>query len=430
MRPDFYSAWPAFVCLALLVALAATRLLAGLDAPQGHRTRRLSQIDGLRGFLALAVFFHHAPIYHSFEMTGGWWLPRIRFFQTLGPLGVSLFFMITGFLFYGKLLDEGARPDWMRLYVGRLARIGPLYLVGLAIMLATIAAASPHLHVPPAGLAREIGTWLLLGYGRQVDINRYRDTWTLDAGVTWTLHYEWLFYAALVPLALVARLAGRWTPGLTFAGLAACLGWAAVTPPSELPPTLPVLLSMFLVGMSCAVAERRKGPFVERWKRPVAERRKGPFAVQGPIGSLLVLVLLGATFAWPGVYSFATTVLLGAAFALVVRGNTLSGLLTSRAAIRLGDISFGIYLLQAPALGTVFALAPVALKRSAPGFWVCVFAAAVLLVVMAALAHRLVERPGIAAGRRVADRLGRRRVPAAGARRAGLRGGKRAGGRD
>ncbi len=389
---DFYSVWPAFVCAALLVALASTPLLRGLDATPSTRARRMSQIDGLRGFLALAVFFHHAPIYQSFEMTGGWWLPRLRFYQTLGPLGVSMFFMVTGFLFYGKLLDENGRPDWIRLYIGRLARIAPLYLAALALMLATIAISSPHLHVSLRELARQVGSWLLLGYGRQVDINGYRDTWTLDAGVTWTLHYEWLFYAALVPLGWVVGRARSRTAPLTLAALAACLAWAAVTPASELPPTWPVLLSMFGVGMSCAVVERSR-------RRPAAG---------GPAGALLVLVALGATFAFPGLYGFATTVLLGTAFSLIVLGNTLFGLLTSRAATRLGDISFGIYLLQAPALAAVFAVAPVGLKRSPPGFWVCVFASVVLLVAAASLAHILVEKPGIAAGRWIADQLGRR----------------------
>ena len=381
---DFYSAWPSVVCLAVLVLLASTPLLRALDPPGSANGGRIPQIDGMRGFLALLVFFHHAVIYHSFEMTGGWWLPPLRFYQTLGPLAVSMFFMITGYLFYGKLLAEGGRPRWVRLYVGRVFRIGPLYLLALAILLAGVARARPHLEVPPAMLAREVGTWMLLGFGKQVDVNGFSDTWTLDAGVTWTLRYEWLFYAALLPLSLLVR-AGRIATPLLVATLVAVLLWAANTRPSALPPTVPVLLSMFGAGMAAAVWER------SRW----FVRSSGGFP------SLGILACLAGTFGWPGVYGFATTVLLGVAFAVIVGGNDLFGLLACRAARRLGEASFGIYLLQAPALATVFTLAPIPIKRSPAGFWCCVLAAAVLLVGCATVAHVAVERPGIAAGRRL-----------------------------
>ena len=53
---------------------------------------RVETLDGLRGFLALAVFFHHGALYHTFIQDGLWRPPPDRFYALLGPFGVALFF--------------------------------------------------------------------------------------------------------------------------------------------------------------------------------------------------------------------------------------------------------------------------------------------------------------------------------------------------
>src|SRR5260370_17807983 len=66
------------------------------------------------------------------------------------------------------------------------------------------------------------------------------------AGVTWTLRWEWLFYACLPVLAL---LSGKKTRVLfPLLGLTACLLVAALTSHK----TVPMFASLYLVGMSAA----------------------------------------------------------------------------------------------------------------------------------------------------------------------------------
>ena len=99
-------------------------------------------MDGLRGFLALSVVLHHASIYHQFLQqasltSAAWSAPPSRLYLTLGMAAMSMFFMITGYLFWSRLIgdkfkDQGAQ-GWGRLYVGRIFRIGPLYLTALAV---------------------------------------------------------------------------------------------------------------------------------------------------------------------------------------------------------------------------------------------------------------------------------------------------------
>src|ERR1700693_1014771 len=134
-RLGFYSVWPFFVCLAVLLALASTPAFAAADTPPSPHPNRLKALDGLRGFLALAVVFSHVAVYHDFLLSGQWHLPPSRFYALLGPIGVSMFFMVTGYLFWSRLIRERGRPAWLSLYIGRVFRIGPLYLAAVSILL-------------------------------------------------------------------------------------------------------------------------------------------------------------------------------------------------------------------------------------------------------------------------------------------------------
>lgn len=51
------------------------------------------------GLLSFTVFVFHLVLTHGFIETSIWSNPSSRFYALLGPVAVSLFFMITGFLF-------------------------------------------------------------------------------------------------------------------------------------------------------------------------------------------------------------------------------------------------------------------------------------------------------------------------------------------
>ena len=126
-----YAVWPYFV-LVFVVSIACGglppfKLVDDARADGGMRTETL---DGLRGFLALSVFVHHLVITHRYLQSGTWDYPPSAFYTLLGQVGFGVFFMITGFLFWGKLLDARGRPDWWTLYLGRVFRIGPISNLG------------------------------------------------------------------------------------------------------------------------------------------------------------------------------------------------------------------------------------------------------------------------------------------------------------
>ena len=60
----YYSIVWYFAGMTVILAVAASPLLRLAGSPPSAAAARASCIDGLRGFLALAVFFHHGAVYH------------------------------------------------------------------------------------------------------------------------------------------------------------------------------------------------------------------------------------------------------------------------------------------------------------------------------------------------------------------------------
>ncbi len=399
------SPWPTLFCTLLLLGLVQAPVFDTLDTPATHARDRVTMLDGLRGFLALAVFFHHAAIYHVYIADGRWMAPTSRFYAMLGPVGVALFFMITGFLFWGKLLAEHGRPNWRLLYIGRVFRIGPLYVATIAAFIAIVFAQSRwQLHGTMFGLVKSCAWWIALGMlGQGPDINHHADAWIILAGVTWTLQYEWWFYAALLPMAFVVRAYGTRGPHTDARRSALfCIGGFAVgclvtgltaTDAAVSPPV--VCATLFFAGM--VAASVRDSRIVQ--------------AVPPALAAPLAMVLIATPFiACRSMNTPGAILLLTTAFILIASSRTSTGLLGTRAARRLGDISYGLYLLQGLVLAAVFASPSVRTFAlgSSVRYWIVIVGCAVLLMIVAALGFVAIERPGITLGRRIGRRLKRR----------------------
>jgi peptidoglycan/LPS O-acetylase OafA/YrhL len=93
-------------------------------------------LDVLRGIAVLSVVMYHGL--HWFLPLGRSISPAVRRLSAItapGWLGVNLFFVLSGFLITGILLDTRTRPHyWKSFYTRRILRILPLYLVVLVIL--------------------------------------------------------------------------------------------------------------------------------------------------------------------------------------------------------------------------------------------------------------------------------------------------------
>ncbi len=105
-----------------------------IDAPTARGgPRRMPELDGLRGLAILMVFLVH---YLALSENGAQasWMSRARVPFKLGWSGVDLFFVLSGFLIGGILLDAKESPRYFRtFYLRRLFRILPIYFAWLGL---------------------------------------------------------------------------------------------------------------------------------------------------------------------------------------------------------------------------------------------------------------------------------------------------------
>ena len=365
------SAIPAIIAFAVALSVAA-----GIQRSTGRTGAhgRYGSIDGLRGYLAFSVFLHHACIWYFQLHTGIWQAPPSNFYNHLGQTSVLFFFMITSLLFFSKILDAPKNNfDWLRLAVSRLLRIVPLYLVATAgMIILTFHATGWTAHDAPGALAAQIFRRLLF---QMPQINGFAPN-LVDASVTWTLSYEWLFYLSLPFLGLVS---GTRPPAavLLLTGVLMVIGFLGWSPS-------PLFALPFLGGMLAAGLARVEG------LRRLAQRRIASVVAVG------CMALAVATYS--SAFGVSQIALLTVAFCVVACGNTLFGALTNSAARWLGEISYSLYLLHGMVLFALFTilLDPETVREWSPGlYWSVIIATVPAVLVISLATFRLIERPGI-----------------------------------
>ena len=96
---------------------------------------RMPELDTIRGIaVLLVVFFHGFGFRYGLQGLSG--LPKLFVAATLpGWMGVNLFFVLSGFLITGILLDSRLKKNYFRtFYVRRALRILPLYYAVLLVL--------------------------------------------------------------------------------------------------------------------------------------------------------------------------------------------------------------------------------------------------------------------------------------------------------
>ncbi|MBQ9417265.1 MAG: acyltransferase, partial [Bacteroidales bacterium] len=103
--------------------------------PQGGSSIHLPGLNGLRAIAALSVMWGHVfqPDF------GGWGVEG--FTLPLANAGVTLFFVISGFLITYLLLNEQQRSGSVsvpKFYMRRILRIWPLYFIYMLVALSVL----------------------------------------------------------------------------------------------------------------------------------------------------------------------------------------------------------------------------------------------------------------------------------------------------
>ncbi|HXA00321.1 MAG TPA: acyltransferase [Candidatus Dormibacteraeota bacterium] len=169
---------------------------------QAQSSSRIPELDGIRGLAILSVLcFHYISIQGG--APAGSVVDRLQRLVILGGTGVDLFFVLSGFLIGGILLDVKDSPRYFRtFYARRIFRIIPVYFAWITAYILIVRFAGKYLlalshsgNMPPLGY---------LVYNHYLFLqNFYLDKFHNLAGAwfdhTWSLAVEEQFYV-VIPL--------------------------------------------------------------------------------------------------------------------------------------------------------------------------------------------------------------------------------------
>jgi peptidoglycan/LPS O-acetylase OafA/YrhL len=380
---------PYFLLVPCLIGIAG--ILANV-VPQNTETLHVP-LASLRGLLATSVFFSHAVVSYFYFQTGVWSGPPNPFYAFLGPGPVILFFFLSGFLFWSKCLAGGGVGGYGRFLAGRVRRVVPAYYVSVAIVMFIIFAKKGfQLAVPLTSFLGELARWLIFVPTR--DVNAVPRAILINASVVWSLMFEMIFYL-LLPFLFFLFKGNRI---FIYVALTGAVSWTLAqhgivgfTPALVRGGLLPFVTFAvnsafgfgFGTGMLVAVLYAR---WPQRWWDILKRRRLTPI----PLFCLAAPILFKV-----GAYSPAEFLLLGVVFLFVVAGNDFFGLLSLKAVLLLGTVSYSFYITHGIVLYVITHSfnhwVPIQ-RLSALGYWSLMGVAGVSAVCFSTLLYWTVER--------------------------------------
>jgi peptidoglycan/LPS O-acetylase OafA/YrhL len=348
----------------------------GSDGPEksssparvGHE-KIIPELDGLRGIAILLVLLEHLLIIGAVPLS----LQRVL---SIGWAGIDLFFVLSGFLITGILLDtRETRNFFSFFYARRMLRIFPLYLISVALFFHLVLPITHHFgYLPYENSSLEPWFWIHLsnwklafGHG-SLFVNHF-----------WSLAILVQFYLCWPLIVFLAGL--KWLPYACVGVMALSFGLRMFFSHSDFPHDFFYVLTPFrlepLAFGSLAACSVRN----ERMLRTAKELI--PF--MAILGSLLFLavVVIGRTtepyyppMATLGLTALALLFTAMVLFAYFSSGSPrwLASLLRTRFLRSFGKYSYGIYvfhwpifILQGPTLTRIALRLP---RSSRFGFWI------------------------------------------------------------
>ncbi len=172
---------------------------------------RVESLTGLRFFLAFFVFLSHVMKYFFGESYGIW--------DGLGTLGVSMFFVLSGFVLFINYIDphEMKAIDFKGFYIARVARIYPAFLATLIL-----------------AIPLELGSWSKPLFWESLALNVtmmhsfFSESVFSFNNVGWTIGVEVLFYALFPFIASALFMTARPLRTVMIAALCWFLLWVCV----------------------------------------------------------------------------------------------------------------------------------------------------------------------------------------------------------
>jgi peptidoglycan/LPS O-acetylase OafA/YrhL len=374
-------------------SFARAELTTAFDQGRSVHHGRFAIADALRLTAILAVVVNHlvAKARPSF-------LGRAHDFTYFGVWGVAAFFVLSGYLlsapYLRALLYDKPWPSIRLFLLRRVLRIVPLYLVAIAF---SVLLARGFEHTTP-GLADILSHALML--------QDFSPTFVMTLnGPLWTMPVDFEFYLALPVFAFAAAFIVTRRPvserPQTLSLLLLTGALASIAYRFFIAKTMPWTIggaekfvfidngigmaSAFLIGIGLALAFEAKAPALSRGR-----------AIAGVVAAVVLFFALERTCTSHHAVIVALRTLVAATsaglllYSLPVFSNVVA--LTQTRAVALGaSLAYAIYLFHVPILEAAYAA--LHLGKGNASFAILSLVTLCVLVPIAYLAHRFIERP-------------------------------------
>ena len=331
--------------------------------------RRIPQLDAVRGLAILVVMAHNIspkyPVLHSERLFADGWM------------GVDLFFVLSGFLITGILLDTKISASYFKnFYVRRCLRIWPLYFALLFFMFVIVRFLNPSEFQT---VIQTSSPWWAFPLFLQNFLLPISTNAAGPLGVTWSLAIEEQFYLVWPLVVRICSPKALWRVALAEICISPALRYDLALHHVNLYTNVFCRLDGLMAGALLALLIRSAG-----------------FASEKFLKRFWILCIVTAPLAFLAAWSqaqwivFTFTALASASFlyvSLFSRQKWLQTIMTNRFLMYSGRISYGLYLLHKIPFGFVQTLH---LDRHALLPFPFIF---VMSYVLAALSSNLLEKP-------------------------------------
>lgn len=340
----------------------------------------IDTLTSLRLIFALLVFLSHLELI-SDRFSG--------YLLTEGYVGVSFFFILSGFIIAYNYLDKlGTYRERRNYYISRIARIYPLHIL---TTVAAIALYGFSIHSPLSWIQLAMSATMTNAY-----IPRSDFFFAFNAPA-WSLCCEQLFYITFPLIIPLLRKQNRMTTLLILAAIAIIIG-GAITPeayskgiwyvnPFTRYPEFIIGILIFLVYRRIKGYSIGKGP--------------GTFIEIASVAMFMLFYVCGEEI--PKVYRYSIYYWIPISAIILsfsLQKGALSGILSRKIFLIGGEISYGIYLIQLLVINSICTYC-----KGTDGIIAAAIAFAATIII-SYISHRYYEIP---MNRRVKEWLGYRK---------------------
>ncbi|EAM8934407.1 acyltransferase [Salmonella enterica subsp. houtenae] len=308
-----------FTCLIFAIVLFSHRKFSYIDrVTENDRNTRL---DSLRFLMSSFVAFHHFIFSYNLVNSGQWIIPNHPIEEFAGKFGVAIFFMISGYLFV-KCIEK--KVNWLTFFIKRFFRIWPVCALSSVICILIVIYIKTKNNTPlnTDGIMQWFDGGLIID--RRPNLG-YEHSTLINAGVTWTLYYEWMLYFSLPFISL----------------------FSSKNKSSQILLSI-VFLSIYIFSkydylLSCFILLFALGGMAKKIREQISNVNQHTVNILA-VTSFILCFYFGYK---ENPFTISMIFMYFVFFISVCLGADIFGVLRLKGIIRLGDVSYSIYLLHA-----------------------------------------------------------------------------------